>query len=101
VVVSTLDGVGNRDSNGVALYMAASHCRKLRIWNLGVKASHLQMVNKKRHVVKMFTFEIEKQVVDMAFSPDASTFAVASLDGYVHFYKVIPRNQYVAFSKRI
>ena len=69
--------------------VAASHFERLRIWNLGDKASHL------------LTWDFKNPVVDMVISPENSIIAVDSLDGFVHFSEVIPRNQFVAYSNHI
>jgi len=80
------NGIRN-DSEDHALLLAASHDCRLEVWHLGhVNGTvSFQTVNSGTTEVTVF----EEAVVDIAFSPDSTAFAVASLDGCVRFFLVI------------
>ena len=65
--------------------LASSHNCLVRIWHLGHIEGTVSYPN-----VTTGTCEIslDATVVDIAFLPDSTAIAVASLDGYVRFYLV-------------
>lgn len=75
------------DSEDHALLLAASHDCRIEVWHLGHVNGivSFQTVNTGAMEVSVF----EEAVVDIAFSPDSTAIAVASLDGYVRFFLVL------------
>ena len=89
-VVFILDIIGEEmsdDSNDHALLLAASHNNKVEIWHLGLVNG--LFTYQSATIGVMLIEHFEKAVVDIAFSPDSTAVAVASLDGTVCFFTVI------------
>ena len=65
--------------------LASSHDCLVRIWHLG----HIEgAVSYPNVMTGSCEISLDAAVVDIAFSPDSTAIAVASLDGYIRFYLV-------------
>nr|CAH0110818.1 unnamed protein product [Daphnia galeata] len=66
--------------------LAASHDCRVEVWHLG----YINGTVSNSSVTTGFTLitSFDHAVVDVAFSPDSTAIAVASLDGYVRFFSV-------------
>lgn len=75
------------DAEDHALLLATSHDDFVEIWHLG----HVNGVVTYKTITTgaMQITVFEEAVVDIAFSPDSTAVAVASLDGYVRFFLVV------------
>lgn len=79
------DGWRN-DADDHALMLAASHDCRVEIWHLGHISGTVSYASATTGVTQITSFD--DAVVDIAFSPDSTAIAVASLDGYVRFFLV-------------
>ena len=79
------DGLRN-DADDHALMLAASHDCCVEVWHLGHINGTVTYPSVTTGSTQITSFE--DAVVDVAFSPDSTAIAVASLDGYVRFFLV-------------
>ena len=70
-----------------ALMLAATHNCRVEIWHLGITNGTVSNSSVTTGYTQITSFD--DAVVDVAFSPDSTAIAVASLDGYVRFFSVI------------
>lgn len=80
------EGIRN-DSDDHALMLAAAHDCRVEIWHLGHVNGTVTYPSVTTGATQITLFD--DNVVDIAFSPDSTAIAVASLDGYVRFFLVI------------
>lgn len=80
-----IDGVRN-DADDHALMLASSHDCRVEIWHLGHVNGTVTYPSVTTGATQITSFD--DVVVDVAFSPDSTAIAVASLDGYVRFFLV-------------
>ena len=66
--------------------LAASHDCRVEIWHLGHISGTVTYPTVTTGSTQITLFD--DAVVDVAFSPDSTAIAVASLDGYVRFFLV-------------
>lgn len=66
--------------------LAASHDCRVEIWHLGHISGTVTYPTVSTGSTQITLFD--DAVVDVAFSPDSTAIAVASLDGYVRFFLV-------------
>jgi len=85
VTDETSDGLRN-DADDHALMLAASHDCRVEIWHLGHISGTVTYPSVTTGSTQITSFD--DAVVDVAFSPDSTAIAVASLDGYVRFFLV-------------
>ena len=85
-VDDTTEDVRN-DAEDHALLLATSHDDCVEIWHLGHVSGKVSYKSVATGATQITVFE--EAVVDIAFSPDSTAVAVASLDGYVRFFLVI------------
>ena len=99
VNVSDEANESRNDIDDHALLLAASHDCRVEVWHLGRIHGNVsyQAVNSGAMEVTAF----EEAVVDIAFSPDSTAVAVASLDGYVRFFLVRQRFLKVLCSRAV
>ena len=74
------------DAADQALLLAASHDKDVEVWHLGRVTGAQTYASAAQGA--MLVQQCDKPVVDVAFSPDSTAVAVASLDGYVRFFMV-------------
>lgn len=79
------DGLRN-DADDHALMLAATHDCRVEIWHLGHISGTVTYPSVTTGATQITLFD--DAVVDVAFSPDSTAIAVASLDGYVRFFLV-------------
>ncbi|KAK4023828.1 hypothetical protein OUZ56_009226 [Daphnia magna] len=79
------DGWRN-DADDHALMLASSHECRVEIWHLGHINGTVTYPSVTTGATQITSFD--DAVVDIAFSPDSTAIAVASLDGYVRFFLV-------------
>ncbi|XP_059352148.1 enhancer of mRNA-decapping protein 4-like isoform X3 [Daphnia carinata] len=79
------DGWRN-DADDHALLLASSHDCRVEIWHLGHINGTVTYPTVTTGATQITSFD--DAVVDIAFSPDSTALAVASLDGYVRFFLV-------------
>ncbi|XP_046460109.1 enhancer of mRNA-decapping protein 4-like isoform X4 [Daphnia pulex] len=79
------DGLRN-DADDHALMLAAVHDCRVEIWHLGHINGTVTYPSVTTGSTQITSFD--DAVVDVAFSPDSTAIAVASLDGYVRFFLV-------------
>jgi WD40 repeat protein len=86
------DGLRN-DADDHALMLAAVHDCRVEIWHLGHINGTVTYPSVTTGSTQITSFD--DAVVDVAFSPDSTAIAVASLDGYVRFFLVCENNLYL------
>lgn len=74
------------DADDHALMLAAAHECRVEIWHLGLVNGVVTYPSVTTGATQITLFD--DAVVDVAFSPDSTAIAVASLDGYVRFFLV-------------
>ena len=79
------DDVRN-DGDDHALMFAVAHGRRVEIWHAGKVNG--TVTNNNVTIGTSQIDEFDDAVVDLAFSPDSTAVALASLDGYVRFFMV-------------
>ena len=81
-----LVGEGRNDAEDHALMFAVAHGPRIEIWHAGQVNGTVAFNNVAVGASEITEFD--DAVVDIAFSPDSTAVAVASLDGYVRFFMV-------------
>lgn len=74
------------DAEDHALMFSVAHGCRIEIWHVGQVNGSVAFSNVAVGASEISDFD--DAVVDIAFSPDSTAVAVASLDGYVRFYMV-------------
>ena len=85
-VDDTAEDIRN-DAEDHALLLGTSHDDVVEIWHLGHVNGNVTYRSITAGATQITVFE--EAVVDIAFSPDSTAVAVASLDGYVRFFLVM------------
>lgn len=85
LIVLLGDDVRN-DAEDHALMFAVAHGRRVEIWHAGQVNGAVSYGNVTVGATQIEEFD--DAVVDIAFSPDSTAVALASLDGYVRFFLV-------------